>query len=305
MNTKAGALHGPMGGEQISRMAQAEGFAVRIIQTHSKSDMNRELQQLIDAKTPRIGVAGGDGTVEAVAQKLAYTESALGILSQGTFNNVATSLQIPHNLPAALRVLHRGQVRTVDMGKIGDRYFTESAGIGLFADGLALYGQGTNKNFFRGLLASVQLLLSLRPQTVRLTIDGGEPIIERMVSCEIANTYRIAQAMPIAPDADMSDGILNVVVIGNIKRREVIPYLKAIRAQMHLDLPEVRTYEVKREIRIETQNGKRRNLHADDQVVGTTPVTISVAPNALKVLVDADGSASFQRASNGELSHAN
>ena len=50
-------------------------------------------------------------------------------------------------------MLHDGVVRAVDLGKIGDRYFTESAGVGLFADALALYGQGTNKNFVRGLYA--------------------------------------------------------------------------------------------------------------------------------------------------------
>src|SRR6478672_8682776 len=46
---------------------------------------------------PRIGVAGGDGTVEVAVQDLARTETALGILPQGTFNNFATALRLPHN----------------------------------------------------------------------------------------------------------------------------------------------------------------------------------------------------------------
>ena len=283
INAHAGALHGKTQGEQLERMARAEGFAVRTISTHSKREMETELGPLIDAKTPRVGIAGGDGTVEAAAQLLAHTQTALGILSQGTFNNFATALGIPHNLPAALRVLHKGMVKTVDLGQIGDKYFAESAGVGLFADGLALYGANANKNFWRGLWAGAALLLSFKAQTMILTIDG-ETITRRVTACEIANTYRIAQAMPLAPYADVSDGVLNVVVIGDIGRRDILSYLKAIRAQMHLDLPDVSFYEVRREITIETK-GRKRNFHADDAKVGATPVTVRLAPGALRVLV--------------------
>ena len=284
MNTHAGALHGAPGAEQVERMARDEGFSVRIIRTHSKADMERELRRLIDAQAPRVGIAGGDGTVEFAAQFLAHKPTALGILSQGTFNNFATALGIPHNLPAALRVLHRGDVRAVDLGCVGNRYFAESAGVGLFADGLSLYG-ASNKNFWRGIAAGFRLLLSFRAQTMRLTIDGNEPITCRVVSCEVTNTYRIAQAMPLAPYAEVDDGVLNVVVIGDIKRRDLLNYLKAIRAQMHLGLPNVWQYQVRREITIET-TGRKRTLHADDTVTGTTPATIFVAPGALRVLVE-------------------
>lgn len=287
MNTHAGALHAPVGGEQLIRMARDEGFAVRIIQTHGQEQMGREIERLVELGTPRIGIAGGDGTVEAAAQHLAHTNTALGILSQGTFNNVATALGIPHNLPAALRILCRGRVQAVDLGKIGDKYFAESAGIGLFADGLALYGQGTNKNLWRGLSAGLRILFSSRSQPVCLIIDGNPAIEERMVLCEIANTYRIAQAVPIAPHATISDGVLDVVVIGNIRRRDILPYLKAMRAQMHLDLPQVHVYQARREIRIETPH-RKSNVHADDCLVGATPVVVKVVPGALKVLVSRD-----------------
>ena len=117
---------------------------------------------------------------------------------------------------------------------------------------------------------------------MRLIIDG-ETHIERAVMCEVANTYRMAYAVPVAPGAKITDGELDVVVVGDLKRGEMIPYYKAFRAQVHTDLPKVSTTRVK-EIRIESRH--KLNVHCDDKVVGTTPVTISAQPGALKVLVD-------------------
>ncbi len=282
MNTRAGAMHAQSGQEQLRRMAQEAGLAIDIIHTESPEDMTKALQKLVSEGAERVGVAGGDGTVGRAVQTLAHTNTALGILSQGTFNNFASALRIPHNLPAALKMLRDGVVQEVDLGKIGERYFTESAGVGLFADALALYGQGTNKNFLRGLYATARLSLAFRAHEMQVIVDGV-PHPSRVTLCEIANTYRIAQAVPIAPEADMTDGLLDVVLLCDIKRGELLSYLRALRAQMHLGLPKV-TVLRGREIRIEAH--QPQNVHADDQIVAVTPLTVTVAPKALKVLVD-------------------
>jgi diacylglycerol kinase (ATP) len=282
MNVHAGAVYAAPGQEQLRRMARDVGLDAEVIPTHTPAEMSQVLKQLVAARAEKVGVAGGDGTVERAAQELAYSKTALGILPQGTFNNFAAALHVPHNLPGALRMLHDGVVREVDLGRVGSRYFTESAGVGLFADGLALYGARTNKNPLRGTYALLRLLLGFRAGSIRLVVDGT-PHLQRTILCEVANTYRIAQAVPIAPEASVTDGELNVVTFGNIRMRELLPYLRALRAQMHLDLPQVTSIRA-REVRIEA--GRRRNVHGDDRIIGQTPITISVQPGALKVLVD-------------------
>ncbi len=282
MNTRAGAMHAQSGQQQLQRMAGEAGLAIEVIHTESPDDMTKALQKLVSEGAERVAVAGGDGTVGRAVQTLAHTGTALGILSQGTFNNFASALRIPHNLPAALRMLRDGVVQEVDLGKVGDRYFTESAGVGLFADALALYGQGSNKNFLRGLYATARIGLSFRAHEMQVIVDGT-PHPSRVTLCEVANTYRIAQAVPIAPEADIADGLLDVVLLSDLQRSEILPYLRALRAQMHLGLPKV-TVLRGREVRIEAQ--KHQNAHADDQIVGMTPLTVTIAPKALKVLVD-------------------
>lgn len=275
-------MHAQSGQEQLQRMAREADLDIEIIHTESREEMTKALQKLVGEGAERVGLAGGDGTVELAVQTLAHTNTALGILSQGTFNNFASALRIPHNLPAALKMLRDGIIREVDLGKVGDRYFTESAGVGLFADGLALYGQGSNKNFLRGLYATARLGLAFRAREMQITVDGAAHT-SRVTLCEVANTYRIAQAVPIAPEADIADGLLDVVILSDITRHELLPYLRALRAQMHLGLPKV-TVLRGREVWIESR--RPRNVHADDRIVGVTPLTVTVAPKALKVLVD-------------------
>lgn len=218
MNAKAGALHIDSAREQLYKMAKEVGLQIDVQPTHSPDEMRAKLREYVKSGLPKVGIAGGDGTVGIAVQELAHTNTALGILSQGTFNNFASSLRVHHNLPAGLKTLSEGKIVQVDLGKLNGRYFTESAGVGLFADSLALYGAGSNKNFIRGLAAGLRIALAYKAQPMHITIDGQE-YDQRVTICEIANTYRVAQAVPIAPYASASDGLLNIVIFADVPAR--------------------------------------------------------------------------------------
>jgi diacylglycerol kinase (ATP) len=286
INGRAGALKSTADADEMLRIAGECGLTLDVTLTDGPDDMRQCLRKLVAEGVKRIGVAGGDGTVGLAARELATTGVALGIIPQGTANNFATALRLPIDLPSALRVLCSGEPRDVDLGRItsGDgagRYFNEAAGVGLFADALALYG-GANKNPLRTLYAVARLRFTARPHRVRLYVDG-ELHSERAVMVTAANTFRIAHAVPVAPGVKLTDGELDVVVIGDIARRDFARYYKAMRAQLHTNLPNVTMLKA-REVRIETR--APMNVHADDTVVGATPVTIAAAPRALTVLVD-------------------
>lgn len=268
--------------EQLCQAAEQAELDCEVVPTHSPEEMCAVIRRLVAGGAERLAVAGGDGTIAHAVQVLAHQRTVLGILPQGTANNFATALRLPTDLPSAMRVLRDGEVREVDLGKVGSRYFTEAAGVGLFADVLALYGAGTNKNFLRALYAMTRVVLSMRAQRLRLYVDG-ELHVERAVMATVANTFRMGVSAPMAPCAKVTDGRLDVVVVGDLKRRELVPYYRAIRAQLHLDLPKVSSVQA-REVRIEA--ARRMNVHADDRVVATTPVTITAQPGALRVLVD-------------------
>jgi diacylglycerol kinase (ATP) len=284
VNDKAGALKSTPGPDEIEELARELEIPVEVIPSGSPDDARAILRRLVAEGAERVAVAGGDGTVAMAVQILACTDTALGILPQGTANNFATALRLPMDLPSALRILHEGIVRPVDLGQVGDDrlYFTESAGVGLFADALTLYGAKANKNALRTLYAMLRLLMSLRARRIRLTVDG-EVHTERAVMCEAANSFRMAHAVPIAPGAKLTDGELDVVIVGDLTRGELLPYYRAFRAQLHQTLPKVHIVRAK-EVKIESR--APFNVHCDDKRVGLTPVTLRAAPRALKVLVE-------------------
>jgi YegS/Rv2252/BmrU family lipid kinase len=282
LNLKAGALHATPGVEEISELAEKLGFDVDVIPAGPPGEMRRQIQDLVRSGVSRLAVAGGDGTVHLAVQEVARTGVALGILPQGTANNFATALHLPLDLSAALRVVQEGHPRDVDLGRIGSLYFTEAAGVGLFADALALYGPRAAKNPARLFWALLRLFLSFRAHRVRLTVDD-KVIQERAVMCTVANTFRMGLADPMAPGARVTDGMLDVVIVGDLTRRELVQYYRAMKAQSHLQLPKVSRVRAKK-VLIESRRPMR--VHSDDRIVGTTPVEIRAEPRALRVLVE-------------------
>jgi diacylglycerol kinase (ATP) len=282
LNNRAGALHATATEEQMRAMVSEVGIDAEVVGTSSVDEMLAIIRRLKDEKARCVAVAGGDGTVARAVQELAHSETTLAIIPQGTFNNFATALRLPLDLPSALRVIGDGVERQVDLGKVFNHYFTEAAGVGLFADALALYGKGTNKNLVRGIRALGRVLLSFRAYRLNLTIDG-QKYSERSVMCTVANSYRMSSGVSVAPGARLTDGELDLVVVGDLKRAEILQYYRAFRAQMHLNLPKVTTLRA-REVRFESRH--RLNVHCDDQFVGTTPAAVTAQPGALKVLVE-------------------
>lgn len=80
----------------------------------------------------RVVAGGGDGTVSAVAQLLAGTDAALGVLPMGTLNHFAKDLGMPLPTESALQVLRDGQIRHVDVGEVNGEIFVNNASLGLY-----------------------------------------------------------------------------------------------------------------------------------------------------------------------------
>jgi YegS/Rv2252/BmrU family lipid kinase len=282
VNGKAGGRQKRAGADELRRMAFESGLDAEVVPTQSAEEMDSIVARLVAEGADRIGISGGDGTVSRAAQRLVHTRTALGILPQGTANNFATALRLPMDLPSALNVLKEGKVREVDLGVVNGHYFTEAAGVGLFADILAVYGPHTNNSFFRGLYAMLRVFCLMRARRINLRIDG-KTHAERAVMCTIANGFRMAEGIAIAPQAKLTDGCLDVVIVGDLKRSELIPYYRAFRAQTHMSLPKVSTVQA---AEVTIDSASQMIVHLDDHVDGTTPVTMRSEAGALKVLVD-------------------
>lgn len=280
-NRSAGSLLGAP--PPLATLARAAGLDPEIIYARGPRHLQRLLRERAVGKVNRVAVAGGDGTVHLAAQVLAGTDVALGILPQGTANNFATALRLPRDLPSALRVLAQGVERRVDLGQVGEEYFTEAAGVGVFADLLAVTGAGHGlRDRLRGVAVIVRTLALDPARRMTLVIDG-ERQVENVLNVTVANSFLVGYNIPIAPEAKVTDARLDVVLIESLTRREMVAYYRAIVRQEHLQLPKVQTMKA-REVRLSTR--RTAAVHVDDRASLHTPVTIRVAPRALRVLVD-------------------
>jgi diacylglycerol kinase (ATP) len=267
----------------LEQYAREAGLEVEIIPTRNAGQLRQMLKERALGRVDRVVIAGGDGTIHTAVQVLAATDVALGILPQGTANNFASALRLPLDLPSAFRVIAAGEEQRVSLGEAEGEYFTEAAGVGLFADALALYGAGRRtKSIMRSLATMMRLWLTNKPQRLMLAVDGQRHV-EEAVMVTVANTFRLGFGIPIAPTARVTDAHLDVVILGPLTRAEMLTYFRAIRAQSHLQLPKVELL-TGREIVIRSR--RPLHFHVDDQVRRGTPVTIRLVPDALKVLVD-------------------
>ncbi len=116
----------------IARVSDGFGIAAQVILTKRGDDIASLAANAVTAKREPIVAGGGDGTVNAVAGKLAGTDSVLGVLPMGTLNHFARDVGVPRSLEAAVRNVFTGKIAEVDVGEVNGRIFVNNSGIGFY-----------------------------------------------------------------------------------------------------------------------------------------------------------------------------
>jgi diacylglycerol kinase (ATP) len=241
-------------------------------------------------------VGGGDGTVGPVAGALCRTDATLGILAMGSWNNVAMACGVPMELDPALDVIGRGKAVRIDAGLAwhpadgtggaqdepppddATRFF-EAAGVGLDAAGFGATQVGERRGWLAA-IRSAWRALRRRRTPMRLNVDGRR-LRTAAPAVTLCNGPYMGMGFAIAPEADPTDGKLNLVVFSGMSRWDVVRHYVAVAGHRPRREPRVTRLHAERV----TVAGARRVLpaHADGQSIGTTPVTFAVDPGALRV----------------------
>jgi diacylglycerol kinase (ATP) len=229
--------------------------------------------------------AGGDGTVNEVARGLANSATVLALMPLGSIMNVARTLWIPRDPALAARTLTEGKTLSMDMGRLRDRHFLEAAGVGLDA---GLFGYFDRLESTGRRIAFVRAVWRFLRQlgTPRLLIEhAGGRIRARAPMVSIANGPYVGAAYAIAPNARIDDGLLEVVVFRGMSIPRLLLHLAVIAGGRPLPPPpEARTLRVEW-VRVRTVHRRPLPVHADGSPIGSTPVEVQIAPEALRVVV--------------------
>lgn len=226
-------------------------------------------------------VISGDGLIGAVGGALAGSETPLGIVPGGRGNDLARVLGVPEDPVAAVDLLVAGHVRQIDVGEANGRRFLCIASTGFDSEANRIANE---TRIVRGnlvyALAALRALVAWKP--VRFTVRAGE---ERLhftgYSISAANSRAYGGGMFIAPDAELADGKLDVVMIGEGSKLHFLSNLPKVFKGTHLDNDEVRVIRARE---IEVSASRPLAVYADGEHLTDLPATIRVLPQALGII---------------------
>lgn len=288
INPTAGPAEKPDLSDDIANALQTQGIQAEICTTTIEEDGEGLATEAARMGVELVIVAGGDGTIEAVARGLMHTKTVLGIIPLGTRNNIAASLNIPTDLAQAAQTLAEGEHSLFDMGKAGDFYFMEVVGVGLEAT-LFPCGdevkEGIKKNYwnaFTSFFSGIKTFLQFKQHRLVLRFDGKRMRRLRTLQVNICNSSRYGVNFALAPEAKMNDGKLDVIYIDNPSKWDHLRHFFGAMRGERLPHDRLNNYRAKK---IEIRSHPQLEVHADGECLGTTPITVEVVPAALWICV--------------------
>ena len=238
---------------------------------------------------------GGDGTINEVVNGLHQADTlsdvSLGIISTGTGSDYIRTVGVPPRPEDACQRLLEPRKMTVDLGVVEyagpggpvRRLFVNFAGLGFDAEVVRATTQrfkrlGGFPSYLMGLLST---FLSYRNREISLDVDG-QPGIRKICTIVMSNGRYGGGSMLVAPEADITDGLFDVVTINDVSKPDLLWSLPRIYKGTHLTHPKV-TVQRARDVVI--RSTERMFLQADGELLGETPARFTVLPAALNLLV--------------------
>jgi YegS/Rv2252/BmrU family lipid kinase len=277
------------GGGRPARALPAVQAALRELGLEQRFEYTKSLAHarelaLEAAAAGEVAVAfGGDGLIGAVAGALKHSEGVVGVLPGGRGNDLCRVLGIPLKPVSACGVLASGVETKLDLGEAGGRTFAGIASCGFDSVVNRIANETT---FVRGSAVYAYALLRALPgwraAEFEVGIDGEPPQRVTGYSVAAANSRQFGGGMRLAPNASLTDGLLDVVIIEDMPKRRFLRLAPTVFSGRHLRYREVGVLRG-REVRIEAT--EPFTLYADGEALAELPVTVRALPRAVRVIV--------------------
>ena len=275
-------------GPRVVERLRAAGHRVVAMDEANIELLRRETAKAIQDGADALVVVGGDGMANLGIDLVAETGLPLGIVPSGTGNDLADGLGIPiRDTEAAIDLLLAAlqrEPRTIDAGTIRHGELTTWFGCVVSAGFDATVNERANlmtrpRGRSRYIVALLRELATLQPRAYRIHADGRLIETEAML-VSVANNRSLGGGMRIAPDADLSDGRLDLFIVERMSRLRFLRVFPKVFRGEHTGLPEVTLLPVS-SVSIDAEGIV---AYADGERIGPLPIQVTVAPGALRVL---------------------
>ncbi len=240
---------------------------------------------------------GGDGTVNEVANGILRSPISskvmLGIISAGTACNFAHSLGIPQDYASACSLLTSQRSVVIDVGlveyrsggKTLERFFVNQADVGFGAAVVEARKRlpnrlGKTMNYALYAMGGLRSALSYRNQGAALCLENKVENI-RLGTMVVANGAYFADGMHLAPQARVDDGLLDVVIAGDIGSLALLKILPKLYRESQTTHPQIRVHQA---TSVTIQSPEPLLVEADGELLGECPASFRVVPSALTII---------------------
>jgi YegS/Rv2252/BmrU family lipid kinase len=265
------------------------------------------VREALTAGAQRIICVGGDGTNNEVVNgffdglKPLNPEAVLGFVPRGTGGDLRKTLGIGKELRSCLPILARGHVMPADLGVVefeehrGQRIWRlfvniTSFGIGGLVDkkvNESTKALGGKTSFFIG---TVKAMFAYKNKLVNLKVTSGDEVVleesVRVNNVAVANGQYFGGGMWVAPQARMDDGLFDVIILGDLTKRDLVFKGSKVYKGTHLSEKKVRML---RGNHVEATCDEEVLIDMDGEQPGRLPITLDILPKAIRFIVPPPG----------------
>jgi YegS/Rv2252/BmrU family lipid kinase len=272
-----------LSGEVLDEL-RAGGLKPAVLPATTGAEAEQQAADAVAAGTGAVVAIGGDGSAHAALQAVAGTSTPLAVIPAGTGNDLSLALGIPRNPVAAARAaaedLLAGQVRAVDAGRTGGRWWATVLCCGFDS---AVSDRANRLRWPKGRrrydVAILAELAQLRPRELTLVLDGEEQTVP-VTLVAVGNTPWYGGGMKVCPGADPSDGLFDVTVVGALRRLELVRQRPRLTDGTHIENAAVTVHRV---ARVELSS-PGVTTYADGEPVAPLPAVAECVPGALRIV---------------------
>lgn len=226
---------------------------------------------------------GGDGTVNEVARAIVHSDTALGIIPCGSGNGLARHLLLPLNVRKAIEVINRCEIRQLDYGIINDYPFFCTCGMGFDAFVSMKFAEAGKRGPITYVENVLREGLKYKPETYTIEDENGTLQYKAfLISC--ANASQYGNNAYIAPQASMSDGLMDVIIMEPFDVFEA-PQISIEMFSKTLDKnSKIKTFRTRH---LHIHRDKPGVIHYDgDPVMTGADIDIELKPKGINIIVN-------------------
>ncbi len=288
---------------EIAAAARAEIDDFEVLFTERPGHATDLARQVASSNAKLLVSVGGDGTGNEVLNGLMKSDGTplnpnleWGIVCMGTGGDFRKTVGIPKDFVAAIKLLKTGKATPIDVGRMEMtghdgrlvvRYFLNITSFGIGGEVDARVNRTTKVfgGFVSFAWASITSIVTFKNKLVRLVLDDAHDLGERRIfNVAVANGQFFGGGMHVAPMANISDGIFDVVVLGDFKLGEILVQMPKIYQARHLGHSKVEHYHARKVV---ATSDETVLLDVDGEQPGRLPTTFTICPGAVKIRVPA------------------